>query len=200
MKPHGILADWEIMQLCPPDAPMILPAFFSQNKTLGRNGKPAISFGISSHGYDVRLGPDVKIFSNLAGNVVDPKNFVPDATLTTAAVHFSPEGEYIILPPHSYALGCTMETFDIPRDVMVVCVGKSTYARCGIHINVTPIEAGFKGNVVIEISNATPLPARIYVKEGIAQFLFFRGEHCDTSYADRSGKYQGQSGITPAKV
>ena len=200
MKPHGILADWEIAQLCTTQAgePMITGSHDKQVRE--QRGIKCISYGLSSHGYDVRLGPDVKIFSNLAGNVIDPKNFMPDATLTTAAVQFSPEGEYIILPPHSYALGCTLEHFDIPRDIMVVCVGKSTYARCGIHVNVTPIEAGFKGQVVIEISNATPLPARIYIKEGIAQFLFFRGEACDTSYADRGGKYQFQQGITHARA
>lgn len=196
----SILSDWQIMQLCTPDTPMIMPAFFEQRRALGPHKQPAISFGLSSHGYDVRLAPEVKIFSNLAGNIVDPKGFVAEQTLTTAAVQHSPEGEYIVLPPHSYALGYTMETFDIPRDVMVVCVGKSTYARCGIHVNVTPIEAGFKGDVVIEISNATPLPAKIYIREGIAQFLFFRGESCDTSYGDRDGKYQNQKGLTHAKA
>lgn len=198
---HGILADWEITQLATGDdviSPMIHNYFDRQIKE--SRGIKRVSFGLSSHGYDVRLAPDVKIFSNLAGNIVDPKNFVPGETLTTAAVQFAPEGDYIILPPHSYALGHTMESFDIPRDIMVVCLGKSTYARCGIHVNVTPIEAGFKGQVVIEISNATPLPARIYIKEGIAQFLFFRGEPCDTSYGDREGKYQGQTGVTHAKV
>ncbi len=194
----SILADWQIAELCGPAAPMIYP--FEEKQVRDVRGIKRISYGLSSHGYDVRLAGEVKIFTNLAAAVIDPKGFVPTDTLTTAATHMDPGGRYFLLPPHSYALGHTLETFDIPRDVMTICVGKSTYARCGIHVNVTPIEAGFKGQVVIEISNATPLPAKIYLSEGIAQFLFFRGEACDISYADRAGKYQNQVGITPAKV
>ena len=200
MKNDSILADWQITQLCfnQHEHGMIIP--FEDRQIRERRGNKCISYGLSSHGYDVRLHNDVKIFSNLAATLIDPKSFVPGETLTTAAVHLDSNGQYFVLPPHSYALGCTIETFNIPRDIMVVCVGKSTYARCGIHVNVTPIEAGFKGQVVIEISNATPLPAKIYLNEGIAQFLFFRGEPCDTSYADRSGKYQGQTGVTHARA
>lgn len=198
MKNDSILADWQIMQLCTPNTPMILPAEFSQIR--GTGGIKRISYGVSSHGYDVRLSGEVKIFTNLAAALIDPKAFVPEQTLTTAVVQQEGKEQYFVLPPHSYALGCTLETFDIPRDIMVICLGKSTYARCGIHVNVTPIEAGFKGQVVIEISNATPLPAKIYLNEGIAQFLFFRGEPCDTSYADRDGKYQGQTGVTHARA
>ena len=197
----SILADHEIDELCTGDnviSPMIHD--FHSEQVKDHRGIKRISYGLSSHGYDVRLAGQVQIFSNLAAALIDPKAFVPEQTLTTAAVHRDHSGEYFILPPHSYALGYTKETFNIPRDIMVICVGKSTYARCGIHVNVTPIEAGFKGQVVIEISNATPLPARIYLDEGIAQFLFFRGESCDTSYADRNGKYQNQLGVQPAKV
>ena len=198
MTPHGILADWEIAQLCGPNDPMIQPTELRQVRE--RKGVKCISYGLSSHGYDVRLAGDIQIFTNLAAATIDPKNFVLQRTLTKAAVQYEDGSSFIVLPPHSYALGHTREFFDIPRDIMVVCVGKSTYASCGIHVNVTPIEAGFKGQVVIEISNATPLPARIYLDEGIAQFLFFRGEPCDTSYADRNGKYQNQLGVQPAKV
>lgn len=198
MKNDSILADWQILELCTGSQPMIYP--ISDKQVREERGTKRISYGVSSHGYDVRLSGDVKIFTNLAAALIDPKAFVPEQTLTNAAVHIDSSGRYFILPPHSYALGCTLETFDIPRDIMVICLGKSTYARCGIHVNVTPIEAGFKGQVVIEISNATPLPAKIYLNEGIAQFLFFRGEPCDISYADRSGKYQGQTGITHARA
>lgn len=157
-----------------------------------------ISYGLSSHGYDVRLAESLRVFTNLNGGIIDPKN------LNQATLQEVPADEVdgsVIIPPNSYALGHTVETFDIPVDVMVVAVGKSTYARAGVIINVTPIEAGFKGQVVIEISNSTTLPVKVYVNEGIAQFLFFQSDHpCRTSYADKKGKYQGQTGITLPRI
>ena len=156
--------------------------------------KKIISYGLSSYGYDVRLDRKFKIFTNIKSQMIDPLAISND-------VFAEHEGDFCIIPPNSYILGVTMEYFKIPRDVMVVCLGKSTYARCGAIVNVTPIEPGFEGNIVIEISNATNLPLKVYAGMGIAQFLFFRGnEQCLTSYADRAGKYQGQRGITDAKV
>lgn len=165
-------------------------------------GKRIISAGQSSYGYDVTLDEDVQIFTNLLGEVVDPKNFNPDVSLTETRVHREGHGvAYVILPPNSYLLGHTVETFNIPRDMLVICMGKSTYARAGLQVNVTPIEPGFKGQVVIEISNSTTLPVRVYLYEGIAQFVFLEGDKpCEISYADRKGKYQNQKGIAHAKV
>lgn len=153
-----------------------------------------VSYGTSSFGYDVRLGRKFKIFTNINSGVIDPLEMDDKCY-----VDF--EGDTCIIPPNSYVLGHTIETFNIPRDVMVICLGKSTYARCGAIVNTTPIEAGFSGQVVIEISNATNLPLKIHANQGIAQFLFFQSdEPCETSYADRGGKYQNQRGITTAKV
>ena len=186
--------DSQIMQLC--EAGMIAP----YEKTCIRkldDGTKVISFGLSSFGYDVSLASEAKIFTNQNAVEIDPKSLdtqtLVDATLRRCEHTGS---RYFILPPNSYMLGYTNELLDIPRDVMVVCVGKSTYARAGAIINVTPIEPGFRGNVVIEIANATTLPMRIYADEGIAQFLFFKGEKCKVSYADRGGKYQSQRGLT----
>lgn len=152
-----------------------------------------ISYGLTSYGYDVRLGRKFKIFTNINSTVIDPMNMSDDCY-----VDF--EGDVCIIPPHSYALGHTIETFHMPKDVVAVCLGKSTYARAGCAINVTPIEPGFIGQVVIEIANQTPLPMKVYANMGIAQFMFHRGEPCMVSYADRGGKYQGQSGVQTAKV
>jgi len=153
-----------------------------------------ISYGLSSYGYDVRIGDEFKIFTNLNSTIVDPKHFDPKSF-----VDF--KGEVCIIPPNSFALGRTVEYFKIPRKIMTICVGKSTYARCGIITNVTPLEPGWEGHVTLEISNTTPLPARIYAGEGIAQILFFESdEECMTSYADKRGKYQQQVGITLPKV
>lgn len=153
-----------------------------------------ISFGLSSYGYDVRIADEFKIFTNVFGAVVDPKNFDPKSF-----VDF--KGEVCIIPPNSFALGRTVEYFRIPRQVMTICVGKSTYARCGIITNVTPLEPGWEGHVTLEISNTTPLPAKIYANEGIAQILFFESdEACMVSYADKKGKYQAQQGVTLPKV
>jgi dCTP deaminase len=149
-----------------------------------------ISFGVSSYGYDVRVGRKFKVFTNVYGALIDPKNFSPAAFVDI-------EGDYCIIPPNSFALAETVETFEIPRDVLATCLGKSTYARCGIIVNVTPLEPEWRGKITIEISNTTPLPAKIYANEGIAQILFFRAEAvCKTSYADKKGKYQDQKGLT----
>jgi len=153
-----------------------------------------ISFGLSSYGYDVRIANEFKIFTNVFGAVVDPKGFDPKSF-----VDF--KDEVCIIPPNSFALGRTVEYFRIPRNVMTICVGKSTYARCGIITNVTPLEPGWEGHVTLEISNTTPLPAKIYANEGIAQILFFESdEECMISYADKKGKYQSQQGVTLPKV
>lgn len=157
-----------------------------------------ISMGTTSYGYDVSLTDDVKIFTNTNALEIDPKRFDQEKCLVDAEIFTDADGaRFVRIPPHSYMLGSTREYFRIPRDVMVVCVGKSTYARSGVIVNTTPIEPEFKGNVVIEIANTTPLPARIYLGEGIAQFMFFRGDQpCETSYGDRGGKYQFQRGVT----
>ena len=149
----------------------------------------AISYGVSSYGYDLRISDEFKIFTNINNTIVDPKAFDP-----RSFVDF--QGEVCIIPPNSFALGRSVEYFKIPRNVLTISVGKSTYARCGIITNVTPFEPEWEGFVTLEISNTTPLPAKIYANEGIAQVLFFESdEACQTSYADRQGKYQGQQGI-----
>ncbi len=153
-----------------------------------------ISYGLSSYGYDVRIADEYKIFTNLNSTIVDPKHFDPKSF-----VDF--KGEVCIVPPNSFALGRTIEYFRIPRKTMTICVGKSTYARCGIITNVTPLEPGWEGYITLEVSNTTPLPAKIYSGEGIAQILFFESdEECLTSYADKKGKYQGQTGVTLPKI
>lgn len=156
--------------------------------------KNVISYGLSSYGYDVRIADEFKIFTNVFGAMVDPKSFDPKSFVDY-------RGEVCVIAPNSFALGRTIEYFRIPRNTMTICVGKSTYARCGIITNVTPLEPGWEGYVTLEISNTTPLPAKIYANEGIAQILFFEGdEPCEVSYADKSGKYQGQIGVTLPKV
>jgi dCTP deaminase len=154
----------------------------------------AISFGVSSYGYDMRVAREFKIFTNALSAVVDPKHFDPNSF-----VEF--EGDSCIVPPNSFALARSVEYFRIPRNVLTVCLGKSTYARCGIITNVTPFEPEWEGFVTLEISNTTPLPARIYAEEGIAQVLFFEGDEvCEVSYADKKGKYQAQKGVTLPKL
>ena len=149
-----------------------------------------ISYGLSSYGYDARVGRDFKIFTNVSSAVVDPKNFSSESFVDK-------QTDICVVPPNSFALATTMEYFRIPRDTLVICLGKSTYARCGIIVNVTPLEPEWEGHVTIEISNTTPLPARIYAGEGICQFLFFKSDQvCEVSYADRGGKYQKQRGVT----
>ena len=149
-----------------------------------------ISYGVSSYGYDVRVGRRFKVFTNARCTVVDPKNFD-----TASFLDF--EGDHCLIPPNSFVLAETVEYLEIPRDVIAICVGKSTYARCGIIVNVTPLEPEWRGRVTMEISNTTPLPAKIYANEGIAQILFFRAEAvCEKSYADKKWKYQDQKGLT----
>jgi dCTP deaminase len=153
-----------------------------------------ISYGVSSYGYDVRIADEFKIFTNINSTIVDPKHF--DAR---SFVDF--KGAVCIIPPNSFALARTVEYFRIPRNVIVACLGKSTYARCGIIVNVTPLEPEWEGIVTLEVSNTTPLPAKIYANEGIAQMLFFESdEDCETSYADKKGKYQAQQGLTLPKL
>ena len=153
-----------------------------------------ISYGLSSYGYDVRVGDEFKVFSNVFNAIVDPKNFDPKSFVDIKA-------DVCIIPPNSFALASTIEYFRIPRDILTICLGKSTYARCGIIVNVTPFEPEWEGHVTIEISNTTPLPAKIYANEGIAQVLFFQGdEPCETSYKDKKGKYQAQRGVTLPKL
>lgn len=156
-----------------------------------------LSYGLSSYGYDVRVSNEFKVFTNINNSIIDPKDFSNDNFITKVVK----DNDCLILPPNSFALANTIETFKVPRDIIVVCVGKSTYARCGVVVNVTPIEPEFEGQVVLEFSNTTTLPVKIYANEGACQFLFFKADNiCKTSYADRKGKYQGQKGITLAKI
>jgi dCTP deaminase len=149
-----------------------------------------VSYGLSSYGYDIRVADEFKVFTNVYSTVVDPKNF-------DARSFVDMQTDVCIIPPNSFALARTLEYFRIPRDVLTVCVGKSTYARCGLIVNVTPFEPEWEGYVTLEISNTTPLPARVYANEGIAQVLFFQSdEPCEVSYADKKGKYQKQQGLT----
>jgi dCTP deaminase len=157
-----------------------------------RNGQ--ISYGVSSYGYDIRVADEYMIFTNVYSAIVDPKHFDPRSMVEY-------KGEMCVIPPNSFALARTVEYFRIPRNVLTVCVGKSTYARCGIIVNVTPFEPEWEGFVTLEISNTTPLPAKIYSNEGIAQVLFFEGdEPCETTYADKKGKYQKQQSIVLPKL
>ena len=153
-----------------------------------------ISYGLSSYGYDARVGTDFKIFTNGNSSVGDPKNFDQQSFVDRNT-------DVCVIPPNSFALARTVEYFRIPRDVLVICVGKSTYARCGIIVNVTPLEPEWEGHVTLEFSNTTPLPAKIYANEGACQFLFLQGnEPCEVSYRDKAGKYQGQRGVTLPKI
>ena len=153
-----------------------------------------VSYGTSSYGYDIRCSDEFKIFTNINSAVVDPKNFDEDSF-----VNF--KGDVCIIPPNSFALASTVEYFRIPRDVLTICLGKSTYARCGIIVNVTPLEPEWEGHVTLEFSNTSPLPAKIYANEGVAQVIFLQSdEACETSYKDRKGKYQGQTGVTLPKA
>ena len=178
--------------------PMLTPFVSTSVRSINNHDvqQKVFSYGISSYGYDCRLSEEIKIFSNINGGVIDPKRLNPD-TMVDGKINVDEDGsKYVILPPNSYLLGCTIETFYMPRDVLSICLGKSSYARAAIGINVTPIEPGFIGQVVIEISNMASLPVKIYIGEGIAQFLFFRGNRpCAVSYGDRQGKYQNQKSI-----
>jgi dCTP deaminase len=153
-----------------------------------------VSYGLSSFGYDVRVADEFKVFTDVHSVLVDPKDFDPRSFVDI-------KGPHCIIPPRSFALARTLEYFRVPRDVLVVCVGKSTYARCGIIVNVTPLEPEWRGYLTLEISNTTPLPAKIYSNEGLAQLLFFQGDEApETTYATRQGKYQDQVGVTPPKL
>jgi dCTP deaminase len=154
----------------------------------------AISYGVSSYGYDIRVADEFKVFTNINNTVIDPKSFDPRSFVDVKT-------DVCIVPPNSFALARTIEYFRIPRDVLTICLGKSTYARCGIIVNVTPFEPEWEGTVTLEISNTTPLPAKIYANEGIAQVLFFQSdEPCELSYKDKKGKYQAQTGVTLPKI
>lgn len=167
---------------------MITP--FEPNQVREVNGNKVISYGTSSYGYDVRCSTEFKVFTNIHSTVIDPKNFDENSFVDI-------DTDVCIIPPNSFALARTVEYFKIPRDVLVVCLGKSTYARTGIIVNVTPLEPEWEGHITLEFSNTTPLPAKIYANEGCAQLLFYQSdEECETSYKDRNGKYQGQTGVT----
>jgi len=183
----SILSDHEIQKLAE-NFSMIQPFVAEQNQV----GK--ISYGLSSYGYDIRLADDFRIFTNINSSIINPKNFVESSFVKS-------KGGFCIIPPNSFILGQSVEKFKIPRNILVLCLGKSTYARCGIIINVTPLEPEWEGYITLEISNTTPLPAKVYANEGIAQLVFLQSENvCITSYKDKKGKYQGQSGITLPKT
>lgn len=162
---------------------------------------PVISYGLSSYGYDIRLSPaEFRIFRHIPGTVVDPKNFSP-ANLEPTELRTSDSGSYFVLPAHSYGLGVALEKISVPDNISVICIGKSTYARCGIIANLTPAEAGWRGHLTLEFSNSSSADCRIYANEGVVQLIFFEGEPCQVSYATRRGKYQDQAEqVTLAKV
>jgi dCTP deaminase len=158
------------------------------------SGRRVVSYGTSSYGYDIRCSTEFKIFTNINSTIVDPKNFDEKSFVDY-------RGEVCIIPPNSFALARTVEYFRIPRNVLTICLGKSTYARCGIIVNVTPLEPEWEGHVTLEFSNTTPLPARVYANEGVAQVIFLESDEvCETSYRDRGGKYQGQKGVTLPRI
>jgi len=162
---------------------------FEAQQVRRTNDQPIVSYGTSSYGYDVRCADEFKIFTNINSTIVDPKNFDERSFVDV-------QSDVCIIPPNSFALARTVEFFRIPRDVLTICLGKSTYARCGIIVNVTPLEPEWEGHVTLEFSNTTPLPAKIYANEGVAQMLFLGADEvCETSYKDRNGKYQGQTGV-----
>ena len=190
----GVLSDRQIKRL------VKIEPFEHAAKRSGR-----ISFGVSSYGYDVRVGTRFKIFSSATKSgdvaIVDPKNFSDDMMVEVDVAGRAADKQYAIIPPNSFALCETVEYLEIPRDVLAICVGKSTYARCGLIVNVTPLEPEWRGKVTLEISNTTPLPARVYANEGVAQLIFLKADEvCEKSYADKGGKYQDQSGLTLPKV
>jgi dCTP deaminase len=169
---------------------------FAPGQVREADGRRIISYGTSSYGYDIRCADEFKVFTNINSTIVDPKNFDSNSFVDV-------KSDVCIIPPNSFALARTVEYFRIPRNVLTICLGKSTYARCGIIVNVTPLEPEWEGHVTLEFSNTTPLPARIYANEGVAQMLFFQADPddvCETSYKDRGGKYQGQTGVTLPKT
>ena len=163
---------------------------FEPQQVREADGRSVVSFGTSSYGYDVRCAPEFKVFTNIFSATVDPKQFDERSFVDV-------RGDQCVIPPNSFALASTIEYFRIPSDILTICVGKSTYARCGIIVNVTPLEPEWEGHVTLEFSNTTNLPAKIYANEGVAQMLFFQSdEPCEVTYRDRNGKYQGQTGVT----
>jgi len=167
---------------------------FEAQQVRSVDGQKVISFGTSSYGYDIRCAPEFKIFTNINSTIVDPKAFDSGSFVDL-------ESSVCVIPPNSFALARTVEYFRIPRNILTICLGKSTYARCGIIVNVTPLEPEWEGHVTLEFSNTTPLPAKIYANEGVAQVIFLQSdEPCEVSYADRNGKYQGQKGVTLPKA
>ena len=167
---------------------------FEPGQIKERNDQRIVSYGTSSYGYDIRCSDEFKLFTNINSTIVDPKNFDANSFVEL-------KGDYCIIPPNSFALARTVEHFRIPRNVLTICLGKSTYARCGIIVNVTPLEPEWEGYVTLEFSNTTPLPAKIYANEGVAQVIFFESDDvCEVSYKDRRGKYQGQVGVTLPKI
>lgn len=186
----SILSDKEIIQYAKNG--MIKP--FSEDLiNINQDNKKILSYGTSSYGYDARVGNTFKIFTNTNNSLIDPKNFTNDSFIEK-------EGDFCIIPPNSFCLAHTVEYFDIPRNVLSICLGKSTYARCGIIVNVTPLEPEWQGHVTLEFSNTTTLPVKIYANEGACQFIFLQGNECKTSYKDRGGKYQNQTGVTLPKI
>ena len=187
----SIKADFWIRQMAL-DHKMIEP--FAEKQVRKNNGKSIVSFGTSSYGYDVRCADEFKVFTNINSTIVDPKNFNSNSFIELQTTD-------CIIPPNSFVLARTVEYFRIPRNILSICLGKSTYARCGIIVNVTPLEPEWEGHITLEFSNTTPLPARIYAFEGVAQILFLESNQvCETSYKDRQGKYQGQIKVTPPRI
>ena len=195
----SVKSDRWILRMCREQG-MISP--FEEKLVRDIEGRRIISAGLSSYGYDLRLADDgFRVFSPIASAEIDPKNF-DERSLIEAPARAAEDGSrYWLLPPHSYALGVTVETFNIPRNVIAICVGKSTYARSGLIVNTTPLEPGWRGRLVLEFSNSADLPIRVYANEGIAQVTFFESdEDCEISYADRTGKYQNQTGLVTPKL
>ena len=188
----SILSDKSILEFV--ETHKMIAPFKDKQISISETNDKIISYGLSSYGYDARVANEFKIFTNVDSAIVDPKNFVTNSFVNRTM-------DVCTIPPNSFALARTVEYFRIPKDVLVICVGKSTYARCGIIVNVTPLEPEWEGYVTLEISNTTPLPARVYANEGIAQVLFFQSDEvCETSYADRKGKYQKQQSIVLPRI
>lgn len=196
-----IINDNQIHYLCTKLTPPMISPFVDKQTRQTESGAPAISSGLSSFGYDLTLAVDgFRVFSPIVSEEIDPKNF-DQSSLIEAPLRTSTDGsQYWLMPPHSYALGVTMESFNIPHTVLGLCTGKSTYARSGLIVNTTPIEPGWRGRLVLEFSNSADLAVRVYANEGIAQAIFFEGEIPATTYADRAGKYQDQKGIVTARI
>ncbi len=192
MQKQGMIKNDKWIRQMSQDHGMIEP-FADRQVRHDTEGNRVVSHGLSSFGYDLRVSDEFQVFTNVYNSIVDPKAFREDAFVFMRT-------KECIIPANSFALARSVEYFRIPRNILAFCIGKSTYARCGIIVNVTPFEPEWEGYVTIEISNTTPLPAKIYANEGIAQIIFFEGEDCEVSYADRKGKYQGQTGIVGPRV